>query len=289
MIAGETGTGKELLAQYAHQHGPFNSGPFVPVNCAAIPGTLLESELFGHEKGAFTGATARKAGMFELANEGTLFLDEVGELPPDLQPKLLRVLETGEFFRVGGRSSVSVRLLIVSATNRDLEAGARDGVFREDLFFRLNRFRVQSPPLRERPEDVSLLARHFLTSAATKSGTPEPELTRDAEQLLRCYTWPGNVRELRNVIERAMVVSREGRIEPEDLLLNSILGPPDSDSADDRAPRSIEQVEEQAIRVALHHTGGKKGEAAEILGIAWPTLRRKLKKYQIDPESPLPS
>ncbi len=287
LIVGETGTGKELLAQYAHRNGPYASGPFIPVNCAAIPATLLESELFGHEKGAFTGATARKAGMFELANEGTLFLDEVGELPPELQPKLLRVLETGEFFRIGGRAPVSVRLLVLSATNRDLEAGTRDGSFREDLFFRLNRFRVQSPPLRERPEDVALLAHHFLRHAAAKLDGVEAELTSEAERVLCQYGWPGNVRELRNVIERAVVVARDGRIEPPDLLLTHSLQHDDGPDPTDLVPRSIEEVEERAIRVALHHTGGKKGEAAEILGIAWPTLRRKLKKYRIDPDTPL--
>ncbi|MEM7260635.1 MAG: sigma 54-interacting transcriptional regulator [Planctomycetota bacterium] len=289
LIFGETGSGKELLARYAHRHGLYREGPFVPVNCAAIPATLLESELFGHEKGAFTGATARKAGMFELANGGTLFLDEIGELPHELQPKLLRVLETGEFFRIGGRSPVSVQLLIVSATNRDLEQASVDGTFREDLFFRLNRFRVVSPPLRERPEDITLLARHFLHLVAQRLGGSEPEFAPDAVAALEAYSWPGNVRELRNVVERAVVVANGDVIRPKDLLLNENLSSSHSPTSDrsELEPRTIEQVEEEAIRVALHHTGGKKGEAAEILGIAWPTLRRKLKKYEIDPESPL--
>ncbi|MCA8959958.1 MAG: sigma 54-interacting transcriptional regulator [Planctomycetes bacterium] len=288
LIAGETGTGKELLARAAHRHGPYGDGPFIAVNCAAIPASLLESELFGHEKGAFTGAIARKSGMFELANEGTLFLDEIGELPHELQPKLLRVLETGEFFRIGGRAPVSVRLLVVSATNRDLEQASREGTFREDLFFRLNRFRVHSIALRERPEDIEPLALHFLDLASKRAGTPKGQLSPEATRVLTGYRWPGNIRELRNVVERAAVVAHDGVIRPNDLLLSSSLAAgPQAISSDSLEPKSIDQVEEEAIRIALHHTGGKKGEAAEILGIAWPTLRRKLRKYGIDADDPL--
>ncbi len=286
LIVGETGSGKELIAQHAHDHGPYPNGPFVPVNCAAIPPTLLESELFGHEKGAFTGATGRKAGMFELASQGTLFLDEIGDMPAELQPKLLRVLETGEFFRVGGRSPVSVELLVVSATHRDLETSVRESRFREDLFYRLNRFRIEAPSLRERPEDITFLAERFLEAAAKRLDR-NLQFDSSALKALKSYPWPGNVRELRNVIERAGVVAPEESIRAIDLNLADIaateLPPPKRGS---HRPRTLEEVEEEAIRAALRHTGGKKGEAAELLGIAWPTLRRKLKKYEIDAEAP---
>ncbi len=285
LIVGETGTGKELLARRAHREGPYSDGPWIPVNCAAIPSNLMESELFGHEKGAFTGATGRKAGMFELAHEGTLFLDEIGDLPLELQPKLLRVLETAEFFRIGGRAPVSVRLLVVSATHRDLEESG--GSFREDLYFRISRFQVQVPPLSERPKDIVLLARHFLEQAGRRSDRPL-ELSSTAIDALLEYPWPGNVRELRNVLERAAVVATGDSVTVADLLLtrgqerSAKLLPPHLEGS----PPSLEEVEEHAIRLALRHTGGKKGEAAQLLGIAWPTLRRKLRKYKIDPKSP---
>lgn len=289
LIVGETGTGKELFAQEAHRAGPYATGSFIPVNCAAIPASLLESELFGHEKGAFTGATGRKAGMFELANGGTLFLDEIGDLPLELQPKLLRVLETGSFFRIGGRGPVSVELLLISATHRDLEQQVREGGFREDLYFRLNRFRVESLALRERPEDITLLADRFLELAARRLDR-ELRWSAAARGALERYSWPGNVRELRNVVERASVVAQGPEVLPDDLLLTGSLEPTSASSTGSGGgpsePRSLDEVEEEAIRVALRHTGGKKGEAAEILGIAWPTLRRKLKKYDIDADAP---
>lgn len=289
LVVGETGSGKELFAQEAHRSGPHSDGAFIPVNCAAIPASLLESELFGHEKGAFTGATGRKAGMFELADHGTLFLDEIGDMPLDLQPKLLRVLENGQFFRIGGRSPVTVRLLIVSATHRDLEDRVSDGEFREDLYFRLSRFQVTAPALRERPEDVSLLADHFLDLSSRKLDR-ELHWSDAARRALVEYSWPGNVRELRNVVERASVVASGPNIEPLDLLLSGDRLTGDGGSRNDAShnaeARSLEDVEEEAIRIALRHTGGKKGEAAEILGIAWPTLRRKLKKYEIDVDCP---
>ncbi|MGE3165549.1 MAG: sigma 54-interacting transcriptional regulator [Planctomycetota bacterium] len=293
LIHGETGTGKELLARQAHREGPFPNGPWIPVNCAAIPSSLLESELFGHEKGAFTGATGRKAGMFELAHEGTLFLDEIGDMPLELQSKLLRVLESGEFYRIGGAAPVSVRLLVVSATHRDLSDRVSSGQFREDLFFRLNRFQVAIPPLRDRPEDIPLLADNFLRAAAKRRGV-ELRFSPEAEDALSDYDWPGNVRELRNVIERGTVLAHGSSLEPGDLVISARTRP--SSTAVNRIglasildaaatgpePPSLDAVEEAAIRQVMEYTGGKKGEAAQILGIAWPTLRRKLRKYGMD-------
>lgn len=288
LINGETGTGKELLARQAHRDGPFPTGSWIPVNCAAIPSTLLESELFGHEKGAFTGATGRKAGMFELAHEGTLFLDEIGDMPLELQSKLLRVLEAGEFFRIGGRAPVSVQLLVVSATHRDLAEKVAAGEFREDLFFRLNRFQVQIPPLRDRPDDVLLLARKFLEAAAQRLGSTLT-FSSAAVDALRDYDWPGNVRELRNVVERGAVLCPGDEVGPGDLIISAgaVIRPgggrvPSGGSAEDGPPPSLEEVEAEAIRRAMDYTGGKKGEAAQILGIAWPTLRRKLRKYGLE-------
>ncbi|MFQ5655096.1 MAG: sigma 54-interacting transcriptional regulator, partial [Planctomycetota bacterium] len=287
LITGETGCGKELLARRAHLKGPHRDGPWIPLNCAAIPPGLLESELFGHEKGAFTGATGRRRGMFELAHRGTLFLDEIGDLPMELQPKLLRVLESGEFFRIGGRAPVCVELLLVSATHRDLEERSAAGDFREDLFFRLSRFRVDVPPLRERPEDIRLLACHFLDRVGRQGDKPAPALSPGALEALIAYPWPGNVRELRNVLERACVLGGGKEISTAGLSLTAPGGRRGDDAGSHGSPpRSIKAVEEEAIRVALRHTGGRKGDAAKLLGISWPTLRRKLKRYQIDPTAP---
>ncbi|MEM7164504.1 MAG: sigma 54-interacting transcriptional regulator [Planctomycetota bacterium] len=279
LIRGETGTGKELMARRAHSEGPFADGPWIPVNCAAIPATLLESELFGHEKGAFTGATDRKAGMFELADGGTLFLDEIGDMPVELQAKLLRVLENGEFYRIGGRAPVAVQLLVVSATHHNLRELVEEERFREDLFFRLARFQVEIPPLRERPDDVALLAQHFLAELATRSGRPQQELSEAALATLQAYSWPGNVRELRNVLERGAVLAGGEALAAADLQLTADLTSARRGSG---PPPSLEAVEARAIREAMEYTGGKKGEAAQLLGIAWPTLRRKLKKYEIE-------
>ncbi|MCI0650310.1 MAG: sigma 54-interacting transcriptional regulator [Planctomycetes bacterium] len=281
LIRGETGTGKELLARHAHRAGPFADGPWIPVNCAAIPPPLLESELFGHERGAFTGATGRKEGFFEIADRGTLFLDEIGDLPIDLQPKLLRVLESGEFFRVGGHAPVRVRLLIVSATHRPIEEYVAAGRFREDLLFRLNRFPVTVPPLRERRADIVPLARRFLEEAARRAGGAARELSPAAAAALEGYDWPGNVRELRNAIERAVVLA-QGEIVPEDLALALPRGEAaDPAASDPPPPRSIAAAEAEAIRAALRHTLGRKQDAAALLGISLPTLRRKLKAYEI--------
>lgn len=298
LLLGETGTGKELLALRAHERGPYSTGAFVALNCAAIPAGLLESELFGHERGAFTGATEAKEGMLELAHRGTLFLDEIGDLPIDLQPKLLRSLERGEFYRVGGRRPVRVELLVVAATHRNLEERIAEGSFREDLFFRLGRFRIPVAPLRERRVDIQLLAETFLARACQRYGraTGEQGQTRFSAASIRAledYTWPGNVRELMNVVERARVIAGgDDEITPEHLALPTDFGgnPGGSRRAveptEEAVATSLAEAEEATIRQALRQTRGRKGEAAEILGIAWPTLRRKLRKYQIDPQEP---
>ena len=206
-IFGETGTGKELLAHAIHNLSPRSNHPLVKVNCAALPGSLIESELFGHEKGAFTGADARRIGRFEIANGGTIFLDEVGELPLDLQAKLLRVLEEGEFERVGGSHTIKVDVRVIAATNRNLEEAVRKGVFRSDLYYRLNIFPITLPPLRERKEDITMLVTHLVKQLSQKLGKTIETIPQDTMAKLRNYPWPGNVRELRNVIERAVIIS----------------------------------------------------------------------------------
>ena len=282
LIVGETGTGKELLARRAHRQSPNPEGPWVAVNCAALPGGLLESELFGHEEGAFTGAIARRPGLFELADGGTVFLDEIGELPPELQAKLLRVLESGEFYRIGGTQPVRVEVFVVSATHRDLPAAVEDGSFREDLLYRLGRFRVEVPPLRQRPDDLEPIALRVLESARRAATAPAPHLSEAAWSALRDYHWPGNVRELRNVLERAAVLAGGGAIEPSHLALpsDSALPAPPPTSETPVAPRSLAAVEEEAVRAALAFTEGHRGEAARILGVSEPTLRRKLRSYE---------
>jgi len=281
LIVGETGTGKELLARRAHRASRSAAGPWIALNCAAIPPGLLESELFGHEAGAFTGAIARRPGMFELADGGALFLDEIGELPLDLQPKLLRVLESGEFYRIGGAQPVRVGVLVISATHRDLEARARTGAFREDLLHRLARFRVEVPPLRDRPGDLRILAAAFL-ERATRGRSPG--FAPAAWEALRLYPWPGNVRELRNAVERAAVLAGERAVRAEDLALRAApdASTPGAGATAPPEPRSLAEAEEAAIRAALLHTGGRRGEAARILGIAPPTLRRKLRALGLD-------
>lgn len=222
LIEGETGTGKELIAHLLHSRSPRRSKPFVPVNCAAIPSNLLESELFGHEKGAFTGAFGRKLGKFELAHDGTLFLDEVGELSPELQAKLLRVLENGQFERLGGTETLKVNLRLISATNKDLRKAIEEGTFREDLYYRLSVFPIALPPLRERQEDIYPLAAHFLEKYAKKQNKRGITMSSEAKEQLQRYRWPGNVRELENSVERAILLSDGDRIFPEHLGISLI-------------------------------------------------------------------
>jgi two-component system response regulator AtoC len=272
LVQGETGTGKELLARALHDRSPRSPFPFVPINCAALPETLIESELFGHERGAFTGAVERKTGLFEVASRGTAFLDEIGELTLPLQSRLLRVLETQEFFRVGGTRPVKVDVRVVSATNRDLRAEVESSRFREDLFYRLNGVTLSVPPLRERPGDVAVLARHFLD----RSGGGHM-LDGGALERLQSYEWPGNVRELEMVIQRAALLCPGSTIRAQDLPL---------DVQPRAAPRvlrtdlTLAEMEKEYIQTVLEKNLGHRGRTAEALGIDPKTLYNKLRSWQ---------
>jgi len=302
LILGESGTGKELVAEAIHQLGHRKSGPFVPVNTAAIPADLIESELFGHEKGAFTGAVARHAGKFEQASGGTLFLDEIGDMPLDAQTRLLRALQSGKIRRVGGREEIAVDVRIVAATNRDLEPMIAAGTFREDLFYRLNVVPITLPPLRERSDDIPALARHFLQLAAGE-GLPRHSLSDDAANLLARQPWRGNVRELRNFIYRIALLVREDRIEAEavaPLLLQAAKSEP-LESAAELGPaieywllqqrpspgkvydEALAAFERPLFLAALRETQGNQLRAASLLGINRNTLRKRLTELGIDP------
>jgi len=281
LISGESGTGKELLAHRIHRRSRRREGPFVVVDSAALVDSLAESELFGHEKGAFTGAVTRHRGRFEQADNGTLFLDEIGELSQIVQAKLLRVLETGRVERVGGVAPLEVDFRLVAATNRDLDAEVRRGRFRADLFFRLDVVHLRVPPLRQRSGDLELLATALSSSLAEGMGRAAPEITADALDLLQRYDWPGNVRELRNVLERALVASSAPRLTAADFGAlapgkhresGPSAGAPSADSL------SLEEQERQAISEALRRTGGHRERAAELLGISVRTLYHRLKK-----------
>jgi formate hydrogenlyase transcriptional activator len=278
LITGETGTGKELIVRAIHALSRRKDTVLVKVNCAALPAGVIESELFGHEKGAFTGALTRKVGRFELANRGTLFLDEVGDLPLELQAKLLRVLQEGEFERVGGTQTLKVDVRLIAATNRDLERAVSEERFRADLYYRLNVFPIPLPPLRERRQDIPRLARHFAMFYAAKMGKPVGPLSADVLDRLAAYGWPGNVRELQNVIERAVILSSKSRFELPDLLAPRAGGSPPS------RPPSLEDVERQHIVATLEETGwrvsGDRG-AAKILGLKRTTLEARMKKLGI--------
>ena len=282
LIRGESGVGKELVSRAVHFNSNRREGPFVCVNCAALTETLLESELFGHEKGAFTGATERKAGKFEQASGGTLFLDEVGEMSPSIQAKFLRVLEGQSFERVGGHTAIQVDVRIVAATNRNLEEAVQAGEFRRDLLYRLQVIEIYAPRLSEHAEDVPLLARHLLERACRRLGRPPMELAQDAVDKLCAYSWPGNVRELRNVIERAVVLHGGLRITAAELLFSPLVRPaaPDSPEADP-APVSLDELERRHILKTLERTKWNKRETARILGINRSTLDRKLQKYEM--------
>jgi DNA-binding NtrC family response regulator len=278
LITGESGTGKELVANAIHHFSPRHGGPFIDISCAAIQETLLESELFGYEAGAFTGARKRKLGLLELAGGGTLFLDEIGEMSLTLQSKVLRVLETRSFYRVGGTRKVEVDVRIIAATNRDLDQYVADGKFRNDLLFRINNFMIKIPPLRERPEDIPSLAEYFLRLI---SGGSSHQITEEAMQVLVGYGWPGNVRELRNVIERAVILSSGDRIEPVDLPLEiraNLLEKPAA-NGDNGTPVNLEEMKKRQILKVLEDTGWHQGRAAEVLGISPSTLYRQLKCY----------
>lgn len=286
LIRGESGCGKELIARSIHQQSPRSNGPFVCVNCAALNESLLESELFGHEKGAFTGAVDRKIGRFEQADGGTLFLDEVGEMSPSIQAKFLRVLEGYAFERIGGRKPIQVNVRIVAATNRDLEEAVEDGDFRKDLYFRLQVAEITASPLRERRDDIELLANAFLKKFVLKTGRVIKGFTDDAMELLRDYNWPGNVRELQNTIERTVILCRNELVRASDIQLSS-LGSRASAPATERISTgeyrqlSMADVEQEHILATLEHTGWNKSKASQILGIERSTLDRKLKRYHV--------
>jgi two-component system response regulator HydG len=285
LVLGESGTGKELVARAIHDASPRREKPFVSVSCAAIPEGLLESELFGHEKGAFTGAVRRKLGRFELAHEGTLFLDEVGELPTSVQVKLLRVLQERRFERVGGEETVEVDVRLVSATNRDLAAAVKEGRFREDLYYRLDVVAIRIPALRERPGDVEELARHFLARAAPRIGRNVKGFTPEALDVLRRHRWPGNVRELENVVEQALVFAEGDLVTPAELPDALRRAPPPEPLPVPPADRSLtevlEDLERQLILAAYERAKGVKAETARLLGIKPSALYYKLEKYGI--------
>jgi len=277
LIQGESGTGKELLARLIHNLSPRSGRPIITVNCGAIHENLLESELFGHEKGAFTGAVKRRIGRFEEADGGSLFLDEIGEMSLPLQVKLLRFLQEREFQRLGGNENIKSDVRIISATNRDLEARVREGAFREDLFYRLNVVTMSIPPLRERKDDIPPLIDFFLNKFSSENGK-EKSISREAKDLLMKYEYPGNVRELENILERSIVVSRDGTISVDDLPFrdgNSGSGK----KIEGKMKDSIEALESQMIRGAMQQSGSNQSKAADLLGISERMLRYKLKKY----------
>jgi DNA-binding NtrC family response regulator len=287
LICGESGTGKELVAEAIHQYSRRHENPFVVVNCAALPETLLESELFGHERGAFTGAVGRKPGRFELAESGTIFLDEIAEMPPGVQAKLLRVLQEHTFERLGGTETISGNFRVLAATNRDLEACVREKLFREDLFYRLNVVRISVPPLRERRSDIALLAEYFLHVYSGKNGVPAVGFSDDAILTLQTYSYPGNVRELENIVERAILMAR-GRV----IMSAHIPAKPAQDngtSSGSMLPdlmslpfhKSIAELEKQLIENALNETKGNKTEAADRLQINRRLLYNKMEEHQI--------
>jgi two-component system response regulator HydG len=283
LIQGESGAGKELVARTIHERSGRRAGPFVAVNCAALPETLLESELFGYEKGAFTGAAGRKEGRFELANGGTLFLDEVADLSLVTQPKILRVLQEGEFERLGGTRTIQVDVRIVAATNQDLAEMVKEKRFREDLYYRLNVITVRVPPLRERHEDIRLLAQHYLRVYAAKNGRKLEGFSNEALERLESYRWPGNVRELENLIERMVLLARKDRIEAEDLPeeIAGVKRPP-RDAILELVGTPLADIEQRLLDETLRITGGNKTQAAKLLGIDVRTVARKLERREDD-------
>jgi len=295
LVTGESGTGKELIARAIHEHGERKRGPFVAINCAAIPDNLLESELFGHERGAFTGADAQRPGKFELAHKGTLILDEIGEMAPALQAKLLRVLQACEVTRLGGAAPVKLDVRVVVLTNADLEAKVAAGTFREDLYYRLNVLRIRVPPLRERDDDVLLLARHFLARGRARSKRSLAGFTPEAEQRLARHSWPGNVRELENVVAQACVRAKGGAVGADDLALNALAwkrengGDPAAaleaalgDFIGAFPGEAYERVERMVVARALEATGGNQVRAARLLGVTRNVIRNRMAKHGVD-------
>ncbi len=287
LITGESGTGKEVVARFIHGLSPRSQGPFVAVNCAAIPDTLLESELFGYEKGAFTGAIARKPGKFELAQKGTILLDEISEMSPVLQAKLLRVLQEEEVERIGGKGPVKLDVRVIATTNRDLEEMVEKGDFREDLYYRLNVIPIALPPLRERGDDITLLARFFLERYSAENGRDFQGFTPQAINVLKSYHWPGNVRELENVVERAVVIADDKpMLEPNDLFLKGRKGESGKEKGAEISPgTTVKEMEKALILKTLEEVKGNRTKAAALLGITTRTLRNKLAEYRAEGES----
>lgn len=285
LIQGESGTGKEVLARFIHRSGDRRDAPFVAVNCAALPENLLESELFGHEKGAFTGAASRKKGKFELADGGTLLLDEISEMPLSLQAKLLRVLQEREIDRVGGQFAVPVDVRVIATTNRELEEETKRGNFRLDLYYRLNVVPLALPPLRERREDILPLASHFLEKHGRANGERPKRLSKEAGELLKGGDWTGNVRELENLMERASLLVESDSIHSEDLLDVGFQGGARRDSGEDSPDLSLKEMEKKMIIRALQDQDGNRTHAAKVLGISVRTLRNKLHEYRKELET----
>ena len=279
LINGESGTGKELIAAAIHEHSPRAKKPFVKLHCAALAESLLESELFGHERGSFTGAVGRREGRFEQADGGTLFLDEIGEISPAIQVKLLRFLQEHEFERVGGNQTIKVDVRVITATNRNLLQRVKEGQFREDLYYRLNVVSIEMPPLRARPSDIPLLASHFLAKYSRENGKTIEGFTDDALAQLANYEWPGNVRELENAIERAVVVCKHPRIGVEDFASAIATAQKRTDGMPHIPGAKMEDLERYAILKTLEHTGGSTSRAAEILGISARTIQYRLQQY----------
>jgi Nif-specific regulatory protein len=281
LILGESGTGKELLARLIHRTGPRKDKPLVILNCAAMPETLLEDELFGHEKGAFTGAVNRKIGKFELAHEGTIFLDEIGEMTPGMQAKLLRVLQEGNFYRVGGNVPISVNVRVLSATNKKLDEEVSEGRFREDLYYRLNVVQINMPTLRERAEDIPLLADHFLKIFKKEMIIPHLSISKSAMDKMVQYDWPGNIRELRNAIERAVVMGNGKEIVPQDLPIRTARANYPGLQVGLTLEKALNRFKKEFIVINLKHTGGNRSKAAKVMDIQRTYLSRLISKYDL--------
>ncbi len=279
LVTGESGTGKEMIARAIHYQSPRHNKPFVKVNCAALPEGLIESELFGHEKGAFTGALNRRLGKFELASGGTLLLDEIGEMQVSMQAKLLRVLQEREINKVGGDDPIEVDIRLVATTNRDLDKEVKDGKFREDLFYRLNVIRIHLPPLRERKEDIGQLVDHFTERFNRENGLAIEGLGKGCMEILNEYDWPGNIRELENAVERAVVLTRNGLIKPEMFKMSLYKAGPGADGDALKPGATIASVEKELIIQTLAHCNENRTKAANLLGISIRTLRNKLNEY----------
>lgn len=280
LIQGESGTGKELVARAIHQLSPRRERPFISINCAAVPDNLLESELFGHEKGAFTGAISRRKGKFELADEGTILLDEIGEMSLGLQAKLLRVLQEFEFYRVGGSEPIRVDVRVIATTNQNLKQTIKEGKFREDLFFRLNVVNISLPLLRERRNDIPLLAKHFLTKYSELYHKGMFSISKEAMEILLKYDWPGNVRELENQMERAVVLNSTPEVRPDHLSLQYNFRLDKVSSFSELVGLSLREVEKNLLLKTLEREGGNRTRSAKVLGITVRTLRNKLKEYR---------